>query len=85
MIQKSTKKFSIMLFICILVLCVSCDDACLNCDVEFSANWQTEDVDKSGNVGIDPSIALDSNDSPHVCYYDQTNKDLKYAQKVDGT
>lgn len=46
-----------------------------------SATWQTEDVDKSGNVGIDPAIALNSSGIPSICYYDQTNRDLKYAVK----
>ena len=43
------------------------------------ASWQTEDVDKSGNVGIDPAIAVDIYCVPHISYYDQDNRDLKYA------
>lgn len=47
----------------------------------ISAAWTTEDVDTSGNVGIDPAIAVDGNNTPHICYYDQTSRDLKYAVK----
>jgi hypothetical protein len=30
-------------------------------------------------VGTVPSIAIDPNGNPHICYYDDTNLDLKYA------
>ena len=48
--------------------------------------WQKETVDIQGNVGRHNSLALDTNNRPHVCYIDETNwqnKRLKYAH-YDG-
>ncbi|MEW6558205.1 MAG: hypothetical protein AB1349_12800, partial [Elusimicrobiota bacterium] len=42
-------------------------------------NWQIETVDSAGYVGIITSIVLDSQNFPHITYYDQTNNNLKYA------
>ncbi len=43
--------------------------------------WQIEavDTDPVATVGLSPSLALDSNDHPRISYYDQTNRNLKYA------
>ena len=41
-------------------------------------------VDTNGTVGSFSALALDSNDNPHISYYDSTNKNLKYAF-YDGT
>ena len=46
--------------------------------------WQTETVDSAGDVGWHTSIALDSNDRPHISYSGDTNSDLKYAY-FDGS
>lgn len=43
----------------------------------------TEIVDEDGWVGIDNDIAVDGNNNPHISYYDQGNRDLKYATKVN--
>ncbi|MEE9489914.1 MAG: hypothetical protein V3V91_05680, partial [Thermoplasmata archaeon] len=43
-------------------------------------NWIIETVDSDGFVGMHTSIAIDSNDRPHISYYDASNTDLKYAR-----
>jgi len=52
------------------------------------SSWQIETVDGSaespGSVGMCTSIALDSNNRPHISYYDLGNEGLKYA-KMGGT
>jgi len=47
-------------------------------------NWVKSSVDSDNNVGMYSSIALDSNDNPHISYYDADGGDLKYAY-FDGT
>jgi len=46
--------------------------------------WNIEQVDIQGDVGQYTSIALDSNDRPHISYHDNTDNELKYA-KWNGT
>ncbi len=41
-------------------------------------------VNNGNDIGIDPCIALDSNNIPHIRYYDQASRDLKYA-KLSGS
>ena len=42
-------------------------------------NWSFETVDYEGFVGRYTAIAIDSNDCPHISYFDVDNGDLKYA------
>jgi hypothetical protein len=48
------------------------------------STWIIENVDKGGfdDVGWYTSIALDSNDYPHISYYNNGAGDLKYAVAV---
>ncbi|MBN2111463.1 FG-GAP repeat protein [Candidatus Woesearchaeota archaeon] len=52
----------------------SCSSGCNN-----SGNWNIETVDNSASVGKHTSIAVDSNNNPHISYYDETNTSLKQA------
>jgi hypothetical protein len=48
----------------------------------YSPTWRTETVDgENSSVGKFTSIALDSNNNPHISYYDEDNKIVKYAFK----
>lgn len=43
--------------------------------------WTIETIDASGSVGLDCSIAVASDGTVHVSYYDDTNRNLKYAKR----
>ena len=47
--------------------------------------WVTTTVDSAGSVGKHSSIVVDSNNNSHISYYDQTNKNLKYANSMSGS
>jgi hypothetical protein len=49
------------------------------------AKWAKEIVDDAGTIGSHTSIALDSNNYPHISYCDIFNKDLKYATNASGS
>jgi hypothetical protein len=51
----------------------------------ISGSWETFTVDDSGaiRVGLYSSLALDASGKPHICYYDGTNKQLKYAKQTN--
>jgi hypothetical protein len=43
------------------------------------SQWRTENVDFTEKVGWFTSIAVDTGSRVHISYYDETNRDLKYA------
>lgn len=45
----------------------------------------TEVVDQDGWVGIDAQIAVDSQNNPYISSYDQGNRDLKYARRMNNS
>ena len=50
--------------------------------VPNSTAWEYVTVDSAGTVGLHTSLALDSLDSVHVSYVDETNRNLKYATNL---
>jgi hypothetical protein len=49
------------------------------------AAWTYEIADNSDGVGLYASLALDSNNRPHISYYDAATGSLKYARKLGNT
>jgi hypothetical protein len=47
------------------------------------SSWKNVTIDTSSDVGYYCSLVLDSNDIPHICYFDKNNGDLKYAYLND--
>ena len=50
----------------------------MKCD-QHLLRWLITPVDVAGDVGKYTSIALDSNEQPHISYYDSGSFDLMYA------
>jgi hypothetical protein len=52
----------------------------------FITNWEARQIlDSTGDVGAFPILKVDSNDDIHICYFDNTNKAIKYLKKDDGS
>ena len=47
--------------------------------------WAITQIDAVQQVGEFTSLALDSNDRPHISYYDEGNDDLKYTRWTGST
>ncbi len=43
--------------------------------------WTTQTIDTRGSMGPYTSLELDSNELPHISYYDETNGDLRYVDR----
>lgn len=56
------------------LLLALCDQSCTS-----SANWSTLTIDNGSEVGKYSSLAIAADGSMHITYYDEDNKDLKYA------
>ena len=50
---------------------------------DFEQGWLVETVDTVGDVGLQSSLAILPSGFPAVSYYDQLNKCLKYAVRVN--
>ena len=53
--------------------------------VRDAKGWQIQIADRSGNVGLNPSLFLDAQGTPYIAYVDVTKHDLKLAHLVSGT
>ncbi|MBN2019460.1 MAG: hypothetical protein JW749_04475 [Sedimentisphaerales bacterium] len=73
------KNVSLFLLAGLLVLAVNIQEAHAG-----DTYWYIYTIDSIGDVGFYTSIALDSNDKPHISYFDSTNVDVKYAH-YDGS
>ncbi len=60
------------------------DNGTLNYAVKRQGTWEIETIDGPG-VGWSPTIALDEQGNPHVCYFDYTTFTLKYAKRSEDT
>lgn len=52
---------------------------------KIGENWQREVVDFGGEVGVWTSLALDSQDRPHIGYINQSTSGVVYAFKTGTT
>ncbi|MBK8170294.1 MAG: hypothetical protein IPK60_08090 [Sandaracinaceae bacterium] len=55
------------------------------CGTACCLSWTNETIDGLGDVGLFSSLAVAADGAVHVSYYDNTNQNLKYAVRRDGT
>ena len=53
-------------------------------NIGLDMSWNIYNVDSSGDQGRYTSLALDNEGNRHISYFDNTNKDLKYAYGPSG-
>jgi hypothetical protein len=82
---KNVFRKSLVIGIIMLFILVSGPINFTGCSGKIGGGWSIETVDEFGTVGEFSSIELDSNNYPHISYYDDTNGDLKYAKWTGST
>lgn len=73
-----SKRFLFFSF-CILFLILNFSGVLFPLDFAKSFNWQAKIIDSKINPGYFFSLALDSQDQPHLSYYNFSDKKLRYA------
>ena len=73
MIKKLHKISLLLSFVILLIVAIA--------QVSYGVTWNIGTLDSGGDVGAFSSIAVDASGNPHISYYDNINKDLKYAVK----
>jgi hypothetical protein len=48
-------------------------------------NWDYDTVDNSQDTGFNCSLALDSDDYPHISYFDRGNSTFMYASLIEDS
>ncbi|MBI5206187.1 MAG: Ig-like domain-containing protein [Candidatus Firestonebacteria bacterium] len=51
----------------------------------YATTWFTSTIESALNIGMYASMVKDSANKMHISYYDDTNKNLKYATNASGT
>ncbi len=64
---------------CRTMICVMSFYAVLMSSDAPAVEWNIETVDSVSSVGSHTDLVLDGEGNPHISYYDETNRDLKYA------
>ena len=50
----------------------------------ITGQWNTEEIDASGDVGSFPSLVVRPDQTVAIAYFDASNADLKYAENSSG-
>ena len=60
-------------------LCLTLIAGALACGWSHAFIWHTHWADRPGSVGKFSSLDLDSAHRPHIAYYDESSRRLRYA------